>query len=362
MTLDEIIKRIFSLPTVPLHEKLIAKEIYSILSDYPQSKIEVDEYSNLLVGVDSTINEEQSPLLLFTAHMDHPGFYVDGRGQVFFLGGIDESYLKGAPLIFFREDNGQPVCESFVIDFKIEGKNKKLKCDPPPPPYSIGMFNLSPFETKNGYFFSRACDDLIGVCTLLYMLIQVVSNKIKTKIAVLFSRAEEVGFWGTLAFLQKGLLNPQNTVMISIEASKAQGFCSLNEGPVLRIGDKTRLFDSNVVSWLEKAMEDYKRIQPEFVYQKKFMGGGTCETTPFIEFSYPAAALCLALENYHNMGKDNHVTMESVSINDWKWLCSFLEWLVEYPRDLYTLALKRKERLLDLQQEAVVKLKDNPLF
>ncbi|QSR86888.1 M20/M25/M40 family metallo-hydrolase [Candidatus Methylacidiphilum infernorum] len=362
MTLNKITKRIFSIPTVPLHEQFIAKEIYAILSDYPQTKIEIDEYSNLYVSIDSTQNDRSIPLLLLTAHMDHPGFYCDEKGRIFLLGGIDESYLKEAPLTFYREDNGEQVCECKLKGFKIEGNKKSVECKPAPPPNSMGMFNLPPYEIKNGFFFSRACDDLVGVCTLIHLLIQVVSKKLNTKIAVLFSRAEEIGFWGTLAFLKKKTLNSQNTIMVSIETSQARGYCSIDQGPVLRVGDKTRLFDANVVAWLQKAMEEYKGVQSGFVYQKKYMGGGTCETTPFLEFGYAGAALCLALENYHNMGSDGHITMEFVSMKDWEELCSFLEWFVTYPRDIETLAVKRKERMLALQKEAIERLKENRLF
>ncbi|KIE57998.1 glycosyl hydrolase family 5 [Methylacidiphilum kamchatkense Kam1] len=362
MTLEEIAKRIFSLPTAPLHEKFIAKEIYSILSEYPQSKIEIDPFSNLLVQLDFVSDDKDKPLLLFVAHMDHPGFYSDSQSHVYLLGGVNESYLEGAKLIFFSQDHGEKVGESVIKGHQNKGKFKMIQCEPTAPPNSIGMWDLPPFFSQDGIFYGRSCDDLVGVCSLLYMFIQIVSKNLKTKIAILFSRAEEIGFLGTLAFLKKQILNPENTIMISIEASMAQGYGSMNEGPVLRVGDKTRLFDASVVSWLEKALEDYRKVHPEFVYQKKFMGGGTCETTPFIEFGYRSAALCLAMDNYHNMAIGNQIAMESVSIKDWEFLCSFLLWLASYPRELNAIGWQRKERLLDLQEKAIDLLKQFPLF
>ncbi|QDQ42435.1 hypothetical protein [Methylacidiphilum kamchatkense] len=68
------------------------------------------------------------------------------------------------------------------------------------------------------------------------------------------------------------------------------------------------------------------------------------------------------MDNYHNMAIGNQIAMESVSIKDWEFLCSFLLWLASYPRELNAIGWQRKERLLDLQEKAIDLLKQFPLF
>jgi endoglucanase len=46
------------------------------------------------------------------------------------------------------------------------------------------------------------------------------------------------------------------------------------------------------------------------------MSGGTCEATAYQLYGYRAAALCVALGNYHNCGPDTTIAPEFVSVAD----------------------------------------------
>jgi len=46
------------------------------------------------------------------------------------------------------------------------------------------------------------------------------------------------------------------------------------------------------------------------------MPGGTCEATAYQVAGYRAAALCVALGNYHNCGPENKIAAEYVSFAD----------------------------------------------
>ena len=56
-----------------------------------------------------------------------------------------------------------------------------------------------------------------------------------------------------------------------------------------------------------------------FTFQRSLMPGGACEGTCFDAFGYTAAAVCVALGNYHNMDRDKK-TMgpEFISVRDWQ--------------------------------------------
>jgi endoglucanase len=46
------------------------------------------------------------------------------------------------------------------------------------------------------------------------------------------------------------------------------------------------------------------------------MSGGTCEATAYQLDGYRAAALCVALGNYHNCGPDETIAPEFVAVDD----------------------------------------------
>ncbi len=53
------------------------------------------------------------------------------------------------------------------------------------------------------------------------------------------------------------------------------------------------------------------------------MDGGTCESTAYQQFGWTSAALCMALDNYHNMGPDNRIAPEVISLADYEGLVEF---------------------------------------
>jgi putative aminopeptidase FrvX len=85
----------------------------------------------------------------------------------------------------------------------------------------------------------------------------------------------------------------------------------MGEGVVVRVGDRTSVFDDAATAVLAKVAADAR-----IPHQRKLMSGGTCEATAYQLYGYRTAALCVALGNYHNCGPDHQIASEYVSVDD----------------------------------------------
>ena len=99
----------------------------------------------------------------------------------------------------------------------------------------------------------------------------------------------------------------------------------MGAGVILRVGDRTSIFDSTATRFLAEVSGELKSKRNDFQLQRGLMSGGTCEATAYQEFGYQTAAVCVALGNYHNCGVANQIKAEYVSLAD---ACSMVELLV----------------------------------
>src|SRR5690606_40819613 len=86
------------------------------------------------------------------------------------------------------------------------------------------------------------------------------------------------------------------------EASRTLPGALFGEGPVIRLGDASTLFDSNFSLFMQKQAQELKKKDKDFKFQKKIMDGGSCEATALSQFGYKTMGLAVPLKNYHNMG------------------------------------------------------------
>jgi endoglucanase len=144
----------------------------------------------------------------------------------------------------------------------------------------------------------------------------------------LITRAEEVGFQGALAAADAGTL-PRRALVVSLETSKELPPAKMGRGVILRVGDRTSVFDSQGMRFLTEVAADLQAEEKRFQFQRALMFGGTCEATAFQEFGYRSAAVCVALGNYHNCGPRERIAAEFVSVAD---ACSMVALLVATAR------------------------------
>ena len=147
----------------------------------------------------------------------------------------------------------------------------------------------------------------------------------------LFTRAEEVGFVGALAVAQ-GRRLPRGARIVAVEASKALPSAPQGAGPILRVGDRTSIFDDALSRWLARVAGELER-GGRFRWQRKLMDGGTCESTAFQLHGFRCAGMCLPLGNYHNMGERGRIAVETIRLSDLVGLVRFFEGMVRRDRD-----------------------------
>src|SRR5439155_12123216 len=122
-----------------------------------------------------------------------------------------------------------------------------------------------------------------------------------TPVAVFLTRAEEEGFIGAVAAVLKPALLRKSDRIVAIECSAMQPYAPQGHGVIIRVGDKTSIFNSGLTYFLTQQAAALQKKSRSFKYQRALMPGGTCEATVYDAYGYTAAAVCVALGNYHNM-------------------------------------------------------------
>ena len=267
----EIVRSILGQPTAPFHEDAVRAEICQQLAQCPHVTLEIDEVQNLIAIY---ANGDGPARYAFAAHMDHPGF-VGGE----FHGGVAKEYLDRRPP---TRDYG-----------------------------AFAMWDLPAFSLEHSRIYSRACDDLIGCAAIVAMFHEMERTGAKGSCYGLFTRAEEVGLVGA-TLLARSERIPKDITVVSLETSnELGGSARMGAGVVVRVGDRTAIFDDAATATLAHIATEQK-----IPFQRCLMSGGTCEGTVFQLYGYRTAALCVALGNYHNCGPDTTIDSEYVSLAD----------------------------------------------
>ncbi|MFP3914918.1 MAG: hypothetical protein ACLFWM_08580 [Actinomycetota bacterium] len=293
-------------------------------------RVHADPWGNLLI---TQKGRRRRPPVVAVAHTDHPGFVVrEANGRevaVEFRGGVRPEYFQDAGVELFDRDDSryrgrleefEPGASAGVVSLS---RRSRLE------PGDIGRWTLGRGRGGVGERFALApaCDDLAGVAAALSALDRSRGDPARRHLAVLLTRAEEVGFLGAIGAARQGTLPPESRVL-SIECSRAFPESPLGGGPVVRVGDASSVFDSALTNRISQAAS-----ASGLRHQRKLMAGGSCEATAFIAYGYEASGLCLPLGNYHNMGNLDQVEEgkgmatalpEVVSIDDFHGLVDLL--------------------------------------
>ncbi len=274
-TFVSLFKEILSTPTAPFHEYHVEAVILKRLAEMKHVTVEKDDFGNLIAKYQLG---RKKPKLAFAAHMDHPG-WVKHDGEDVFLGGVPEERLKTHPVEWFGD---------------------------------FGMWKLKPFELKKGFIHSRVCDDLVGCAAMLALFMELEADEIETTVYALFTRAEEVGFIGSIEMAKKWPL-PNGVVFVSLETSAPRGGAEMGNGPAIRAGDRISLFDDAVTAELVDAGTEEK-----IPFQRALLDGGACEATAMNLYGVPAAGISVILGNYHNCPPKKGIAEEFIALADAK--------------------------------------------
>jgi putative aminopeptidase FrvX len=321
---DEILRALCSIPTAPFAEQHVIRFVEGFVKARSGLRLSRDRYGNLLIELKGA---PKAPRFVFTAHMDHPGFVatrmLDERTlQAAFHGWVMAEFFKNQRVRFF-ESNGSEV-RATVLDWTI-GKERKipetvrLRVGGPVTPGSPGMWDQGESRVKGKKFYSRVCDDLAGAAAALTMIDQLSRKRPKAPVAVLLTRAEEEGFIGAVAASLEPKLLRRSDRIIAIETSAEQPYAPQGQGAIVRVGDKTSVFNSALSYFITQQVEALKKKDKSFKYQRALMPGGTCEATVYDVYGFTAGSICVALGNYHNMDKQRKkIGPEYIDVNDWR--------------------------------------------
>jgi len=345
-------------PTAAYHEGHVRACLLERLAGLPHLTTRLDEFGNLHASYEHAAAGREP--FRVVAHMDHPAFVVvrkKGVVELHFEGGVDQSYFAGKSITFHNEETPKALGRATITstDFSEEAKRVRI-AGGIPAAATFAVWTLPRARCTKRLFISPACDDLAQVSTVLALLRRLALGKAKASVHAIFTRAEEVGFAGALAAL-KSSTPLASMPTLSLEMSKARGFARIEGGPVVRVGDRLSIFDSRITHWLETAFRDLQAQQPRAVYQRLLMGGGTCEASVFQRAGLPTGALCVALNNYHNMGPGTSIRAESIALRDWQGLYDYLHFLATGAKTVDEADAAVAKRFAQLEAKALAALR-----
>ncbi len=324
-----LVEQIVSLPTAPYHETAV-KECLQAWARKLRVDMKEDKYGNLLVRYRHSAARKR---VAFAAHTDHPGFEITGWrspqiARAVFLGGVSRGYFrKGTAVILFSRAGAKLAraqiarvvdWEKKVVELRVTGRT-----DVPRGQAVFGMWDLPPFVRRGNLLHARVCDDLMGVAALCALLEQLARGRVRADVTAVFTRAEEVGFAGALGLTRSKLL-PTGVTVISIENSQALPDTPVGGGAVVRVGDRSSVFDPGVTAELTALAGQMSAKNKKFFYQRRLMHGGSCEGTVYQMSGYRTGALCLPMGNYHNMSKKSKIACEYVDLRDLEGLIALM--------------------------------------
>lgn len=351
--LEQLIEGILTQPTAPFRESWPKRACLSFCEDLRLPVYE-DSTGNLWINAKNA-KEARNASLVFVAHLDHPGIvitkFTQSRGKIFAHG----TWLGGGPMDIrnfdvkvFSDVNALMVFDGVVKkhtkgprgpkDVVIEIKPSPLAqaaCTPQGLE-ALGLWGAclwyqrhdvpQGITRRDGMWVTKAADDLIGVCALIHGLKRAGRPR---GVVALLTRAEESGFHGTIEVLQQRLLDPKKTLMVSIETSSQLPGAELGKGPVVRLGDRSTVFDPALVYWVQTQAAQLAAHDKNFRYQRRVMDGGSCEASAFNLYGFRVAGVSTPLKNYHNMGAKNRPEPEAVGTSDVEQLTTLIAALMK---------------------------------
>lgn len=300
-----------------------------------------DAHGNVLIRQRRPAPKGVAPLW-FQAHLDHPAFVVrrviDARTlELEFRGGVHDPYFEKAKLTVIDAKDREFAATITALDgaakpFKIVTA-RLSKAASTVAVGDIARWSLPKPKITKGLIYTHGCDDLAAVAAALSAFDLVRTKPGHGHVGVLLTRAEEIGFIGTIGAARSGTLSKESRI-ICLENSRSFPESPIGGGAILRVGDRRSVFGPELTNRINDVLVAHQKGDPTYVYQRKLMPGGTCEATAFACYGHRSTCLCLPLGNYHNMvdidgvlagNRPARVGPEFVSVSDYHGLITMLE-------------------------------------
>lgn len=352
--MNAILRSVCAQPTAPFKEHAVIAWIRGFCRTR-HLRIQEDTHGNMLITRDRSAGRQ--PRWVFVAHMDHPGLEavkMAGKRRLLarFRGGVLASHLPRTPVVFFTEAG--PVRGTITQATAGErgmATGATVRVEQDVLAGAPGMFDLAIAKQQGKLLHNRAIDDLAGVASALQAIVNQKGNRAHA--AALLTRGEEEGFVGAIAAARDRRLIRSTDALLSIECSAQQPVAQQGKGVVIRVGDKTSIFDSGLTYQITQIAERLAKKRKTFTFQRALMPGGTCEATAFGVYGYRAAAVCVPLGNYHNMVPGRkQIAAEYIHLGDWQCLVDLLTAIGSQPPapDLSPLKARLEKRFAKLHK------------
>jgi endoglucanase len=322
-TAEKWLAQLTNLPTASGLEDRVVAWVDAWVARRDDLDLVADSGGNLLITQRG--RKKHAPVLA-AAHMDHPAFVItDEDGSFEFRGGVDAVYFEDARIDVVSRLDGPT---GRVLTYAGDTSTGTAHFLGDVRRGDIAMWRFANTRQKKGLFRAPACDDLAGAAAALAALDRARDDPGLRHFGVLLTRAEEVGLIGAIHAAKHQTL-PPGTRLLSIETSRELPNARIGDGPIIRIGDRSTVFDREMSNRIGRAAS-----QDGIPHQRRLMDGGGCEATAFGVYGYQATGLCLALGNWHNRGNLDQVEagdsdaavpmLEEISIEDFHGLIDLL--------------------------------------
>ncbi len=310
---EKLLLELTSLPVAAGREDAVIARLAEWTAARPRLALRRDACGNV-ISARRDFNKacaKKKPLFI-TAHLDHPAFVVrsvkGAWAELEFRGGVLDPYFRGAAIEIF----GPSLERSFTARIRtLDAKAKPFKtvtaalAGRPPAgllgPGCIGRWKFPGAALSGGIVRTHACDDLAGAAAALAAFDPVSRDARLANTALLFTRAEEIGFVGAIGAARGGTV-PRGARLLCLECSRSFPHDSpIGAGPIVRVGDRMSVFTPELTNTVSEIAAAYAKKKPAFRYQRKLMAGGVCEASAFSAYGLSSSCLCLPLGNYHNM-------------------------------------------------------------
>jgi putative aminopeptidase FrvX len=312
----QTLSELAAIPTAPFHESAVAEYVASYLRGLGVP-FAVDPHGNLIATYRNGCSGRPIALV---AHLDHPAIEITGLPSPTTA---TASLLGGVPAACFDRPVGVSLVTASglqtgtIVGREINPNSGRVLSLQVQHSGGLsmgewGVFDLPAFARVGNDIAMRAADDLAGVAAALEAMREIVRTSAPGTVYGVFTRAEEVGLVGA-ALVAADRRLPKETVVISLECSRALPGAEIGLGPVIRVGDRSGAFHPDGESVLLAARDTL----PERGIQRQLMSGGTCEATAFVRAGYRATGVALPLGNYHNVGPGNIIAPELIDVRDY---------------------------------------------
>lgn len=290
-TAEKWLAQLTNLPTASGLEDQVVSWVQAWVSRRKDLTLARDSGGNVLI---TQKGRKKHPPVFAVAHMDHPAFVItDEDGSFEFRGAVDAAYFEDARIEVVSRLDG-PTGRVAAYDGEERTGSAHFESDVGPG--DLAMWRFSNTRQKKGLFRAPACDDLAGAAAALAALDKTRDDPGLRHFGVMLTRAEELGLIGAI-HAAKNRTIPEGARLLSIETSRELPHARIGDGPIIRIGDRSTVFDREMSNRIGRAV-----TSAGIPHQRKLMDGGGCEATAFGVYGYQATGLCLALGNWHNRG------------------------------------------------------------